>query len=118
MRMFKDVFYLFAPHLFANPSSCYCYGRRGQENGGQKNEKQEQPANALAPRFPSRSWRLGVTSQRGSKKHSRKSAKMRRIVEDEDVQEMSSIFLPLIFLPTRLLVLLWEARARKWGAEK
>jgi hypothetical protein len=34
--IFKDVFYLFARHLFANPSSCSGYGKRGQENGGQK----------------------------------------------------------------------------------
>ncbi|XZE32884.1 transposase [Pirellulaceae bacterium SH501] len=34
----KDVFYLFAPHLFANPSSYSCSGERGQKNGGQKDE--------------------------------------------------------------------------------
>jgi hypothetical protein len=44
MRIFKDVFYLFPPPLFANPSSCSCSGKPGRKNGGQENEKVEQPS--------------------------------------------------------------------------
>ncbi len=39
----EDVFYLFAPHLFANPPSNSCSRKRGQKNGGQENEKQDPP---------------------------------------------------------------------------
>ncbi len=39
MRIFQDVFYLFAPPLFANPSSCCCSGKLGQKNGGAEKGK-------------------------------------------------------------------------------